>query len=386
MVLIPPDAGIRLRTQTDAVPLQPAAPIQEIPADLPELRTGQAFTARIQEVLPENTYKALVAGKSLTLQLPANAKAGDTLELVVIDRTPRVVIAQLANEAAAGAAEAYPYATLSRAGQMIGNLLLPEGETPKPALLNRGRPLLMEPPAAAGAETPHAPPTLAPALAKSVEQSGLFYEAHQAQWLAGRLPTETLLQEPQAQRSAPITFHQHNLPPPQLAASSATQVASESLLRGLFAREEPAAATSQANTTANQIASSIPEDLRPLVQQQLDAAATQRLVWHGEIWPRQTMEWEIARERTEGDGSQGGTEEQAGWRTSLRLTTPRLGEIAATIQLTVAGIHLTLSTPYGASAADLRDEAPALAAALDAAGIALLSFHVRHETEHESSG
>ena len=94
MALIPPDAGIRMRMQTEANLLQPVAPVHEIPADLPELRTGQAFSARIQEVLPDNTYRALVAGKQLTLQLPEGAKTGDLLELVVIDRSAKVVIAR----------------------------------------------------------------------------------------------------------------------------------------------------------------------------------------------------------------------------------------------------------------------------------------------------
>ncbi|MBK8120176.1 MAG: hypothetical protein IPK39_14130 [Sulfuritalea sp.] len=75
MVLIPNDVGVRMRMQTEAA-LQPIAPVAEIPADLTDLRPGQAFSARIQEVLPENTYKALVAGRSLTLALPEGAKAG----------------------------------------------------------------------------------------------------------------------------------------------------------------------------------------------------------------------------------------------------------------------------------------------------------------------
>jgi hypothetical protein len=38
---------------------------------------------------------------------------------------------------------------------------------------------------------------LAPVLKQAVTQSGLFYEAHQARWVAGDLPTEALRQEPQ---------------------------------------------------------------------------------------------------------------------------------------------------------------------------------------------
>ena len=100
MALIPSDVGIRMRLQNEASLLQPLSPVHEIPSDLPELRTGQTFSARIQEVLPDNTYKALVAGKQLTLQLPEGAKPGDQLELVVIDRSTKVVIAKQVEGAA----------------------------------------------------------------------------------------------------------------------------------------------------------------------------------------------------------------------------------------------------------------------------------------------
>lgn len=374
MALIPPDAAIRMRMQTETNILQPAAPVQEIPADLPELRAGQVFSARIQEVLPENTYKALVAGKQITLQLPEGAKPGDTLELVVIDRTPRVVIAHLAETTNASAAnEPYKYATLSRAGQLIGNLLLAEGETPQPATLNRGAPLLPAPPRAAA--------DLVPLLQKAITQSGLFYESHQAQWVTGKLPLEQLLHEPQGQRSEPATLAQHGLPeaarearanaPADIAARAPARLeaaASGERLEGAAASQQQAAA----------IAQTVPDELRPLVQQQLDAVATQRLLWHGEAWPNQPMEWEIVREQEQGTAA-AADEDGASWRTTLRLDTPRLGHVDASLRLTNAGIFMTIATREGAAAADLQEGIPALAASLQAAGINLLSFQVRHE-------
>lgn len=373
MVLIPPDAGIRMRMQTDASLLQPTAPVAEVPADLPELRQGQIFSARIQDVLPDNTYRALVAGKQITLQLPQGAKSGDTLELVVIDRTPRAVIAQLVPDpgTAKGAVGPYPYANLSRAGQMISQLLLAEGETPQPAPLNRGQPLLAQPPTTAA--------ELAPALQKAVVQSGLFYEAHQAQWAAGRLPTEQLLREPQGQRSLPAAFAEHGLPPPagEPAARAAAATPPPTLMQTIFGgSEERAAAATPAPATAAAATNAVPEELRPLVQQQLDAAATQRLVWHGEVWPNQAMDWEVVRDDARGD--QGGDAEEAAWRTTLRLEMPRLGRVEAALRLTAAGIHVSVAAP---DEARLRAAAPRLAAALEAAGIPLLSFQARHAAD-----
>ena len=116
------------------------------------------------------------------------------------------------------------------------------------------------------------------------------------------------------------------------------------------------------------------------MQQQLEAVATNRLFWHGEVWPQQGMEWEI---EWQGERNADGSEKETShWNTTVSLTTPRLGRVDAKLQLTASGVHISLSTPYGASAADLRDEAPKLAEALSSAEVPMLSFHVRHEDEH----
>lgn len=475
MALIPSDAGIRMRMQTEPQ-LQPLAPIRGIPSDLPDLQPGQLFSARIQQVLPDNTYRALVAGKELTLALPQGAKAGDTLELVVtdrsakavmaqlvtpaelkpgvtftaliqeslpdntyralvgdkaitlklnvatqagerleltvIDRSPKVVVAQLTpppelkpgavftaliqeafpdntyrarvgdrtvtvkldvparegehleltlidrssrlleaqvtgRPGSAGTAEPYPFTRLSPAARFIGQLLIGEGQTPKPAPLNGGQPILAAPPRD-GAE-------LAPRLAQAVSQSGLFYEAHQAQWVAGKLPTEVLLKEPQG----------------QVPGQPVMQRTGEPLTSVEPRPQLPSTATPAMPATAEKI----PDALLPLVQQQLDAAATQRLLWHGEIWPGQTMEWEIQRDAPERDTD----EVPTSWSTRLALTTPRLGRVDATLQLGPGGLRIAMTTGNEASAANLRQGSTALTSALEAAGIPLLAFLIRHD-------
>lgn len=379
MVLIPPDAGLRMRLQNDANALQPVAPVHELPSDLPDLQVGQRFTARIQEALPDNSYKALVAGKQLTLQLPEGAGAGDQLELVVIDRSPRVVIARQVDTAGSGEAAPYPFARFSPAARLIGQLLPAEGEAPPPAQLNRGQPLVAQPPQSQAAVA-----ELASRLTQSVTQSGLFYEAHQAQWIAGKRSLEILLQEPQGRKSSPAAFQHAAAEVAARAISTADRpMTAEAVMQALQASSEKLGAggaaqgTAQAQSTQN-LAQQVPDDLRPLVQQQLDAAGTQRMIWQGEIWPQQTMEWEIEREsEREADGS---TEEEARWRTSLSLTTPRLGRVDANLQLSSRGVAITLATPHGASAADLRATAPLLAAALEAAGVPLLAFQVKEGT------
>lgn len=477
MALIPADVGLRMRLQNELLPL-PAKPVQEIPTDLPELKAGQTFTARIQEVLPENTFRALVAGKTITLSLPESAKSGDTLELVVVDRTPKTIIARLATPG--GVAQqtgvtAYPDATFSRGAQLLRTLLLAEGEKPQAAPLNRGQPLL--------AQAPRSGADLVPALSRAVAQSGLFYEAHQAQWISGKRPLANLLHEPQGRLSAPqaqvaaeankqmlANIRQElqgltqalNSQKPQSAAQagsqaqaglqqtpqgpqgtqgtlsaaqaqllaqanklleagilpesheqqpqtaqaaanaggaansaarpnmkdlpSAQQAASALALKQPAGREELAEAQrSMANSQAHlaQGLQSVPEELRLLVQQQLDAAGTQRLLWHGEVWPGQTMEWRV---EWEGQGnSETGQNEPEPWSTTLRLTTPRLGEIEAGLKLGAHGVRIALTTQYSPSVAVLRDGTAELAQALEAAGVPLRGLTVKFAQESDMS-
>lgn len=376
MALIPADAGVRMRLQNEASLLQPLAPVHEISSDLPELRRGQVFSAKIQEVLPDNSYKALVAGKQLTLQLPEGAKAGDLLELEVVDRSAKVIIARQVDtgKAAGDASAPYPFAKFSPAARLIGQLLPAEGQSAPPAQLNRGQPLLAQAPQSQAAAV-----ELAPTLAKAVTQSGLFYESHQAQWVTGKLPLEQLLQEPQGQRSAPTAFQHAAAAIEARAATPAgaaeRPVTAGNILQNLLTGNEKVGAGGTA-PVASQSAQAMPDDLRPLVQQQLETVATQRMVWQGEIWPQQPMDWEIEQENAREGGAD---EEAARWRTALSLTTPRLGRVDASLQLTTSGVRITLATPYGASAADMRDEAPKLAAALAAAGVPLLGLQVKHE-------
>lgn len=360
MAVIPPDAGVRMRMQAEASLVEQLQPVRPIPSDLPDLRPGQAFTARIVESLPDNTYKALVAGRQLTLQLPEGAETGDTLALVLIDRTPKMLIARRTESplAADAANQPYPYSKISSAGRMIGQLLLREGETPQPAALNRGQPLLTHPPASAA--------ELVPTLAKAVSQSGLFYESHQAQWLAGQRPLASLRAEPQGQLPVPPRPVIGDMTP---VATSAAEAAPES-------RPPPPEATAALVELAT---TGVPDEVRPLVQQQLDAVASQRLAWHGEAWPGQSIDWKIEREIADEQRNDRAEPEAPRWATTLRLTMPNLGAIDARLQLSGSSLWLQLAADADRSADALRDRVAELARALSDAGLTVAGLDIRRE-------
>ncbi|MCF8150243.1 MAG: flagellar hook-length control protein FliK [Burkholderiaceae bacterium] len=385
MVMVPIDVGVQVRNLTETQ-LNPVRPISGLPSDLPDLQRGQIFRAQIQEVLPQNTYKALVAGKSLTLSLLAGAKTGDTLDLVAVDRTPGAIVAKLAESGAGKAVEAYQPATLSRTGQLIASLLARDGEPALPAALTRGRPLLAQAPTSAAGLAQGLPAR----LAEAVGSSGLFYEAHQVQWVHGQRQLASLLAEPQGEHSRAETLAAWRGigMAEEFSAKSALVGRREniaarspvSLLQTLFGRESATgAAAAELPLPGNQTAISqlVPEDLRALVQQQLEAGATQRLVWHGEIWPDQDLNWEIEREAAQGENP----ENEAGtWSTNLRLTLPRLGEIDARLQLDGHAVSLTLNTADTRSLSDLNKATPALQRAFTAAGLKLLDIQTNNDT------
>jgi len=126
---------------------------------------------------------------------------------------------------------------------------------------------------------------------------------------------------------------------------------------------------------------SVPDSIRSIVQQQLDAVATQRLAWHGEVWPGQSVDWSIQRDIV--DERQAGAAEPSegpGWNTTLRLTMPRLGTIDAVLQLSGGRLRIRLAAAEARTAGDLRQQAPGLTEALAAAGLNVQALDIRHET------
>ncbi len=360
-----------MRLQGDSGPLQPLAPVRGIPAELPELQVGQAFTARIQEALPDNIYKALVAGRQLTLQLPEGAAAGDTLELVVVDRTPKTLIAQKTTNSGVESAtpQPYPFTKISDAGKMIGQLLLPESEAPQPAPLNRGQPLLPQAPTEAA--------DLVPTLAKAVSQSGLFYEAHQAKWVAGQHPLEALRAEPQGRlpvASGEIRESTGGEKADKALSSSTQATHSEPANR----KAGPETTTSSGQTQAAQ--TNLPDDVRPIVQQQLDAVASQRLSWHGEVWPGQVMDWEIQRDQTDEREARDATNDfEPSWNTTLRLSMPQLGTVDATLQILGNKLRLQIASPSDDAVSRLKAQLPSLVDGLAKTGLQVQPVNVGRE-------
>ncbi|NTV69450.1 MAG: flagellar hook-length control protein FliK [Azonexaceae bacterium] len=384
-------------------------------------------------MLPNGTYRAVVAQREITLALPFSAKAGDTLELEVAESDGKLILAFIANRSSGKAATSPPESvstSLSTAGKVIGNLLTPlegEGKQAAPAALNRSQPLVEVMPQSAA--------DLAPVLKQALSQSGMFYEAHQARWVSGQLPTAALLQEPQGKLSpAPLNAPEFinrssNFPPgnklagdisqeqllrPSISATQTTETVlpDEDVLVQSPPRETAdkaqalhtnstvnrnfgekieglplnsnAATTSPAphaavstSTAAIPNENPVQRELVPLVQQQLNGLATQNFVWQGQVWPGQPMWWEISGDQ-ESKPSQD-NEQASQWQTRLKLDLPALGGIDVTLRLGAGGtLAVSVSAENPASEATLRNSIQPLREQLEAAGLTLTQLHVDH--------
>lgn len=370
--MIPADVASRLKLITPDQPAaaQPAAPARQLTDVLSELVPGQRLQAEIMALLPNGTYRAVIAQRDVTLALPFSAKPGDALELEVVESDGKLTLAFVANRGAggqqAGANEAVS-TTLSRTGQLIGDLLgnIDEGgKKSAPLALNGNQPLVEEFPKS-GAE-------LAPILKQALSQSGMFYEAHQARWVEGNLPTAALLQEPQGKLSAQARHDAAALTPGNLNPQ-ATEAGRETGAPANTANAD--AALAQKNPAQNPVS----PDLAPLVRHQLDALANQTFVWQGQVWPGQQMHWEIQEEP---DGRRQASDDAPPeqWQTRLRLNLPSLGGIDAVMRLRPGGaIDIAVATDSENSRQALAAAGESLRQQLESAGLSLSAMTIRHD-------
>src|SRR3954470_7398489 len=181
--------------------------------------------------------------------------------------TPLEAVSGIAPVAAAGEGKTRSEVKVSEAGRLVARNVAAQ---PHPGDISTARPVLPDAPLDA--------PLAAATLRELVALSGLFYESHQAEWLAGGRDTAQLRLEPQNQGApAPI-------------------------------------------------------------EQQINALETRQLQWSGQIWPGQPMRWEISERETLSPER----EPERRWQTTVELDLPNLGLLHATLSLSSTGLAVTI--------------------------------------------
>jgi hypothetical protein len=265
---------------------------------------------------------------------------------------------------------------------------------------------------------------LAAALARTVDESGLFYESHLAQWLSGQRPVESLADEPQnhladtasqlpldwdeetgdalswaqgrSQGGAPASASGNFAaarggpggPQAQSARFTTFDLGTNDIID--MADDVPpgtqraatggaaAGMTAEANAQGQQaMSAALHPATIPLVRQQLDLLATGQFRWTGEAWPGARLDWTIEQEdaeRRRGDGTS--ADEDYPWRTRLTLSLPTLGTVDAELTLTGSRLAVRVLASSG-GAARLSAQGEAFRQRLAEAGIVLSGLSIR---------
>lgn len=245
----------------------------------------------------------------------------------------------------AGAGNASSHTRLSADAALIARLL-EEADTPGAA---------SKLVAAAVDASSESPAQLAQSLARSLSTTGVFYESHLQEWITGARPLAALHAEPHNQLSSGA---------PRMAMAPAAADSGEIAATGT----PTASPTEPARSTAP-----MPEALAAIVREQLDTLDLRRVHWHGEVWPQQPAQLEIAAEaqRHEHAGEDSSdTPDTPCWRSTLRLTLPQLGVVEVHIGMDAQGTDISVSAEDRALAA-LQPGRIAFAETLAQAGVAV---------------
>lgn len=301
----------------------------------PNLEVGQKVQGSVEAQITQNLFRVRVADQMMQMQLPAFVKPGDTIQLQVVSLLPRLTFTLSASSNPISTPE-----SLSAASRMLSSL------SQQPLERNYVRPIQSSP-LWTGEQALPDTTQLAGKLHDALSHSGLFYESHQAQWIAGTRPTTQLLLEPQ------------------------NQLSQNTLSKGMDATHVQAVS---AQTAGEQRASmpSIPEHLRTLVQQQLNALETRQVLWQGPVWQGQEMRWEV-REDSPHRNARG---EEVQWNTQIHLDMPRLGGITARLSFTNGALNLALDTSNAQTRERLGKASSQLVAALTERGIPVIQTKI----------
>ena len=363
---------------------------------LTQVAVGRLLQAQVLAQLEDGSFVVGVEDSALHMSLPEGTTVGSKLEMTFLGDSPRPTFL-LESQTDTGAA------SLSSAGKIISDVLQSADEANASTALAAKTPILPEP----SADPQH----IAGAMQDSVEFSGLFYEAHVAQWASGERSLADLMQEPQMQAAAqtqdsdaPAATAQ-----PNLARTQANQAAPEGnvLQRPATSDTELASLIDNARTSADtrsslgQTLTALSSNARGLPQEadtmvkpatitpensqtihlQLNTLEQNRLVWQGELWPGQKMEWEIQEEENRGSKNGQDDADQSSWNSTVRFDLPKLGRISATIHLAGGHVQMRVAAASAETAGKLRAHGKALADALGDAGSPLDSLSIGQDEQ-----
>ena len=320
----------------------PAAALDTAP-NTGQFEPGQKIQGMVQNQVSPGLFNVRVGEQLTQMLLPDFIHSGDTVKLQVIATTPRLTFSMSASN--------NPLSTQEQLSS-VSRLLSALSQQPREQLDMRAMksaPLWATPQTTQSGQ-------LAGLLHDALSNSGLFYESHQVQWLEGARSTSQLMQEPQNSTTANPSTNVKALSLPDGNLSSASQLNTAPSAEGKIPL--------------------IPHHLQPLVQQQINALETQQVLWQGNIWPGQAMQWKIHEQASQTPA----TDKQQQWTTQIHLDLPNLGMVSAILNFSNAGLSLTLNASSPTTLTTLGNASSQLVATMSYCGIPIVSTLI---SQHE---
>lgn len=339
---------------------------------------GKDFQAQVLAKQNDGTFLVRISEITARMALPEGGKEGDILSLKLVSAEPRptfllnntttpteLTLTNQTNQQSdvaqinallrlpeASIDKTIDYAstptTLSSTGKLAANI------QQAAELVNTNPKLIGKTPIST--TLPLSSLVLAQSMHSALELSGLFYESHLAEWFMGNRQLNALKNEPQAKMMLSQSVHTES-------GKSEKTLSKPSILRLLFAMDANDSAEHQASSSL----STLNEESTNMLSLQLHALEQRQFAWQGQIWPNQEMEWDVSEESAKDKT----LEQEAVWRSNLKLNLPMLGTVQVNIRLSGEHVQLQLKTDSDESTHLLQSQTASLAMALDNAGTSL---------------
>ena len=314
---------------------------------------GQQLKGEVLSALGGGRFMALVAGRNLEFLLPKGVKTGDRINLFFITDEPNQTFLMVRFGKAGDS-------RVSETGRWLSGFLGEAvGHVPTQASLGLLRTLLSGPSTDAQ--------LVGRMLQQGLRESGLFYESHLARWFGGDYTLEDILREPQGRLSPRLAqTGEHPAVTADQLMRAGVRTGSAEIIEALFKK----AGTSMAHEGI--------ADQRslPVLSEQLSSLQSGHLLFRGELYPGQRLEWTVAEREAERSKS---GERERNWETSVTINLPNLGPVTALLTLDGTKIAIKVTAENSTTVPILEAGMVKLTEQLEGAGLTPAEMSIRHE-------